>query len=443
MKTIVKKWFILMNLMTVIVCVLTGCAGAEETVNFDSEETPAYRLGVDTEENMYKLALCNMRSGAMVLVMMNDDDKVERMDIVSNLHKKEMIVGFDDKGRVCDISIDSVTLVIDNYKDGKADFAYLYKDYVYMSKGVDFEPVCPDISTKASVGNTDQIHTKNLALDADRWLIEHQKEIRVFFLAVNQALDYGKIYAAGIKDSPKEVGAAFGELGKDVVLDGLGTLDKDNQWLDLIDHADSATDIFYQLKNGKVMWVYSALEYLMTNYSDYSEFCENAWYKLFELQESWRQSNIETGSGILQSGSGALKVTLNWNFYADIDLEAIEPSGEVIDYQNKRSSSGGYLDMDNRNGGSGAVENIYWEKVTEGRYRIILHHYGYSMQNDLCQSGVCKVSVLYNGVGRTFNVPMSRNDYETVVVLTMPEGKMSEVSSGSKAVRAVSYVRKK
>lgn len=76
-----------------------------------------------------------------------------------------------------------------------------------------------------------------------------------------------------------------------------------------------------------------------------------------------------------------VQVSLAWNTCDDLDLHVIEPSGAVINYQNRKSSSGGELDIDmNRdddNISMKPVENIVWPDgaAPEGRYRVQVHLY--------------------------------------------------------------------
>lgn len=104
---------------------------------------------------------------------------------------------------------------------------------------------------------------------------------------------------------------------------------------------------------------------------------------------------------MLKGGHGKLKATLSWNFYADIDLHAIEPNGNEIYFFNPVSSTGGFLDVDNVEGGPGAVENIYWENPIDGLYKFYLNYY------DGEQSGICRAVITYNGKAMTFDVGMT------------------------------------
>jgi len=107
--------------------------------------------------------------------------------------------------------------------------------------------------------------------------------------------------------------------------------------------------------------------------------------------------------------SGDLKVTLLWDFPGDIDLHIVQPNGCEINYSKKRDTrTGGFLDVDNVNGGAGSAENIYWENPPNGSYKIFLKYYQKSELTKVAGSGVCTVVVFQKGKSpETFNVPMS------------------------------------
>lgn len=75
---------------------------------------------------------------------------------------------------------------------------------------------------------------------------------------------------------------------------------------------------------------------------------------------------------------GDLKITLLWDYQADMDLHVIEPDGTHIYFNHARSISGGYLDVDNTHGGPGAGENIYWDNPPSGIYQVYVHYYSAS-----------------------------------------------------------------
>ncbi|MDR1456322.1 MAG: hypothetical protein LBJ01_11765 [Tannerella sp.] len=89
-----------------------------------------------------------------------------------------------------------------------------------------------------------------------------------------------------------------------------------------------------------------------------------------------------------------VKVTLMWNFVADVDVHIIEPSGFEIYYGNKHSSTGGFLDYDNVV--AFGPENIYWAHAPEGVYYVYLHHF--SGEN----AGSYTVMLQINGQYRIF-----------------------------------------
>lgn len=77
---------------------------------------------------------------------------------------------------------------------------------------------------------------------------------------------------------------------------------------------------------------------------------------------------------------GEIEIGLIWRNTNDIDLHVLDPQGEEIFFSNRRSRSGGELDVD-RNAGCGSttsspVEHIVWERdAPHGRYKVGVHHY--------------------------------------------------------------------
>ncbi|MBI4327669.1 MAG: DUF2135 domain-containing protein [Chloroflexi bacterium] len=102
-------------------------------------------------------------------------------------------------------------------------------------------------------------------------------------------------------------------------------------------------------------------------------------------------SMLETNVGLLSDDfsrrltkagakSGDVQISLMWNNVNDLDLHCVDPRGEEIYYQHRRSNSGGELDID-MNAGSGRttrpVENIYWPRqgAPPGEYKVLVNHY--------------------------------------------------------------------
>lgn len=120
--------------------------------------------------------------------------------------------------------------------------------------------------------------------------------------------------------------------------------------------------------------------------------------------------------------SGNLKVTLLWDFAADIDLHVVQPNRKEIYFKYpKDTSTGGRLDVDNRKGGSGAAENIYWAEPPKGQYKVSLVYYRENISFTLPTTGTCTVIIFQEGKEpKTYKVEMAtrkeRKEITTVVV---------------------------
>ncbi len=81
----------------------------------------------------------------------------------------------------------------------------------------------------------------------------------------------------------------------------------------------------------------------------------------------------------VKAGSGDIQLSLAWNNYNDLDLSCNEPDGTVIDFEHRRSSSGGNLDVDmNATPQSKRpVENIFWPlgQARRGKYQVYANYY--------------------------------------------------------------------
>lgn len=76
-----------------------------------------------------------------------------------------------------------------------------------------------------------------------------------------------------------------------------------------------------------------------------------------------------------------IRASLIWNNRNDLDLHVVTPRGEEIVYYQKRSSCGGWLDVDmNVRGETDVpVENVRWTRGTAraGHYRVFVQNYGF------------------------------------------------------------------
>lgn len=118
------------------------------------------------------------------------------------------------------------------------------------------------------------------------------------------------------------------------------------------------------------------------------------------LSDSFERRLAEAGAR-----SGDVRVSLMWNNQNDIDLHVVDPRGEEINYNHRRSRTGGVLDVD-KNAGfpltTRPVENVYWpaQGAPQGRYRVFVNHFRNNGGQDPTRF---TVRVLVRG--QTFDVP--------------------------------------
>ena len=120
--------------------------------------------------------------------------------------------------------------------------------------------------------------------------------------------------------------------------------------------------------------------------------------------------------------SGDLKITLLWNFQGDIDLHVTQPNGNTIYYDNPKDvSTGGFLDVDDVNGGNGSAENIYWKSPMKGVHQVKLVYYQSSRLSGLAEAGTCSVVIFRQGKSpQTYQVKMNKVDeIKNVVALNI------------------------
>ncbi len=118
-----------------------------------------------------------------------------------------------------------------------------------------------------------------------------------------------------------------------------------------------------------------------------------------------------TGEPVL--GTGDIQVTLRWSGQNDLDLHVEDPSGEIIFYGNRASSTGAILDVDTNAGCGGnmtnsPVENIYWplRSAPQGSYRVRVVYYAQCTDQE---STPFEVTLLNNGQTQTFTGVLDMN----------------------------------
>lgn len=122
-------------------------------------------------------------------------------------------------------------------------------------------------------------------------------------------------------------------------------------------------------------------------------------------------------------GTGPIQVTIDWNFWGDVDLHVIQPDGQEISFSNDRTSGrhGGHLDHDEIPGGPGSAENVYWRDPAPGRYLVKVVYY--SVSDEAPDGGEVIVTVRLNGQVTRYNVNLTyARQEEDVVVIDYPNG---------------------
>lgn len=104
---------------------------------------------------------------------------------------------------------------------------------------------------------------------------------------------------------------------------------------------------------------------------------------------------------------GDIKVTMLWDFPGDVDLHVMQPNGTEISfmYTDDSDNGGGVLDVDDRAGGRGAAENIYWRNPMHGNYtvQVVL----YRADEGAPSGGPVQVVVKVDGRATTYNLNIS------------------------------------
>lgn len=133
---------------------------------------------------------------------------------------------------------------------------------------------------------------------------------------------------------------------------------------------------------------------------------------------------------------GDVQVLLSWGNYNDLDLKCSDPSGEIISYSNKRSSSGGQLEIDmnveypsSRN----PIENIFWPTggAPQGTYNVYVTYY---RKHENVQEVPYKVTVKYGSKTEVYEGTLrSQSDVDHVCSFTLGTTSGSGRSSGGRS----------
>lgn len=122
-----------------------------------------------------------------------------------------------------------------------------------------------------------------------------------------------------------------------------------------------------------------------------------------------------------EAQSGDVQISLMWDNINDLDLHCIDPRGERIFYNAKRSPSGGELDVDmnaQEPFSRQPVENIYWppDGAPEGEYKIFVNYYAF---HDKVNPTDYTIGVKHGETVKEFRGTVSNGQMEEIYVFSM------------------------
>lgn len=374
-------------------------------------------------ESKYEISILPPESDVISMIDVDSVGVARSMSSYNALTEEITTFQFDDNGLLRSMGSDSLVVAFSNYNGSLVDVAFVLGEEMYVIKDYDAGISWDELSISA-VGPT--ASRSDLIMGVDEFLVELSEFLQTYEAVIDGAVGMEQIAHQGLAGAPDAkirmlVRDWLINLGFDAMSPAL------NKYVDL---SIEAISVIHEVKGG-ANWVGSTLYFLLENYESWSDFCEDTWLTIFEWLDDNYEDDEDLAMGTLDSGYGDLKATLTWDFYADVDLHAVEPSGEHIYYAHKNSnSSDGFLDVDNRAGGSGSTENIYWENPAEGVYEIYIDHYGHSTYNGLTEEGMCKVSIMYKGRAKVYDLNLMEDETKSVGVMSLPDGTIIESRAG-------------
>lgn len=401
-------------LMLLLAAVFMGCETNTIEMELPESELQDFILGVNPEaaqDSTPEFTYYDLNTGNVC--MLNASRR--RVDMIFNEQECLFSVEFGEDGLIKNLFMDSLTVCFSNYNGTKVDIAMVRGNesciFTECEMGVDMESLRSVVMQQGGFTQTQTRGISDVAVSLDKFLRDNQENINDIFDYADNAIGLVSDRLTGNILDKLKIGERIDLLGDDLLgkaLEIVNLPDDVKHYAENILVAKEAYDLAGELSIGDGRYkdvkklrnfkrfniVYNFFKLVMTNYTDYSDYCEELWLNFFEWRDRVHRENESLAEGALNSGYGDLKATLSWNFYADIDLHAIEPSGFHIYFGNKVSpNSGGFLDVDNIRGGPGSVENIYWEAPVDGTYTIYINYYGpYGGP-----SGSCRVALFYKG----------------------------------------------
>lgn len=406
----------MVSLLAIFCAGLTSCSEDDSPETSDKQQVFVIN---PQDSGEYDFTLFDLEHEEVIFMDFDEQKRLINEDILYNNGQSKMRVTYYENGLVRSICDDTQTLVFSNYSGTCVDIAVIRDSEMQIIKehecGVDWDQQVgnansPRMAPRFASQNQDDQNAVDVVsgyMDEFSTYLDDHKHLSILATAIE-----GTVEMAIIR-KPKVVFQWSANLHVDVVDLSIQDQSSNTQYAILL------TEL--AINSNPVGLAFT----LITNYNTVEDYFTEVWLMYFNWMDALgHNDNVDLGISALNSGNGNLKVTLSWGFYADIDLHAIEPNGTRIYYNNEYSyRTGGYLDVDNRRGGPGACENIYWEEPENGTYNIGVHYYGESTYNGMSQCGVCKVTIMYKGHGKVYDVPMNNeDDYQNVTSIDVPTG---------------------
>lgn len=348
------------------------------------------------------------------------DYGIKQVVLLEGKEGKACTITFNENNLPESFSLDSTVIVFSNYREDAVDMVYMCGEQIEVHEDLKLSPAIREYMQVSSLRAGSVL---GYFESADEFLRAAQPWFEALSLGIDLLTDT-KTILTGKVDVDK-LAALVGHI-KSITNGTLMVTNSGNQYAGLT--GDVAFNVFKSKVTGKPTGIGGWLLTILSNYSAYSDLCEAAWLQIFEWRDQYNTAaQVNMGKGILETGQGQLKATLSWGFYADIDLHAVEPSGEHLYFRNKYSvSTDGYLDRDDRNGGTNAAENIYWENPPAGTYIFFIDYYGRSLSTNKQETGRCLLFLGYKDIKKVFSFDLDVDETSRMILIRLPEGIIEE-----------------
>lgn len=404
------------------VCTFFSSCDNEDDDNSGDGSLPEAVVVFDTDgETDYYATVFDSKNSSITMVKADEDGRITAFDHLLVKDNANITATFNEDGLFEGIGVEGATIAFSNYNGNKVDVAVILGDETLLFKEYecprDWEQMKGDIY---------------LGVSPETTRAEGGKSLRdTFFYLGNQFKNLWDFAADGISASnPKKI--AFKYLF-DIIKDGtlfVADLKGDLAYAEFFAEIAALT-----ASSPTTPW--GALWTLLSNYGTYKDFVAEMVLNLIVMHEGYTKDK-NNGISALEGVSGALKVTLSWDFYADMNLHAVEPCGCHI-YWGKMASlhSDGYLNVDNTQGGPGSTETLYWKTPENGEYIIIVDSAGPGA-GGMFETGICTVTVSYNGLEKIHRVSIPQWENLSVTTISLPSGAQSCVPARDIDIQLVS-----